>query len=209
MKYIYINLIAFFGFLATYFTFHYGYFSNINSVIAGFGRVDFLVWLFFFITDIGGMLIIALSSLFLLIFLIIKGKYENALYSFFAITGALVSQTVIKNILMIQRPENSLVSSFGYSFPSGHSNMITVLLLCFCFYVFSVFHSRSKKIFYFSISIILILLVGVSRVYLNVHWASDVIAGWLLGLFWATLPLALTKAKQLLGSMPQGYFLYS
>jgi len=193
MKYIYLNLIALFGIITTYFAFHYGYFLSINNLANNFPRNDFLTRLFFFITDVGGVAVIIIGSLFLIVTLVIRGKYKKASYIMVSILGGLISQTILKNILAVNRPEGSLVSSFGFSFPSGHSNMITILLLSSCFYFFADFANKNKRYFYFIVSFLIIILVGLSRIYLNVHWISDVLAGWFLGLFWATLPQTLNN----------------
>jgi undecaprenyl-diphosphatase len=195
MKYIYLNLIALLGFVFTYFAFYSGYFSNINNILNVFPRRDFLVYFFFIMTDIGSLIFISLGFAFLIVLLVVLGRYREAFYSAVACAGGLISQTVIKNTLVVNRPENGLVSSFGYSFPSGHTNMATILFLSFCIYVFSRLVDNKKKKMYFAISIIVILLVGLSRIYLNAHWTSDVLAGWCLGMFWATMPLAIKNLK--------------
>ncbi len=196
MKYIYLNLIGLLGFIATYIALHYGYFSNINNFVNMFPRTDFLVWIFFVLTDIGGILFITFGTLFLTALLIVRGLYQSAIYTAVAVFGGLTSQTIIKNFLEVSRPENIVVSSFGYSFPSGHTNMITILFLSFCFYVFGNIANRKRRRLYYIISILTILFVGISRVYLNAHWASDVVAGWFLGLFWATAPLVFLRLKK-------------
>jgi membrane-associated phospholipid phosphatase len=193
MRYIYFNLIAFFGFIFTYFAFHYGYFLNINNFIANIPRTDFLVWLFFFVTDLGSLVFVSIGSVFLIAFLVVKGYTKQGFYTAMALLGGLLTQTIIKNLIEVARPENSLVAYSGYSFPSGHTNMVTILFLSFCFYVVFKIIDRKKRRLYFVVSIIVIILVGLSRVYLNAHWVSDVLAGWCLGIFWATLPLAVVK----------------
>jgi undecaprenyl-diphosphatase len=190
MKYVYLNFIALIGFILTYFIFKYGYFLDINNFVANVPRSNFLVWLFFIITDVGSLLTVSFISIFLVAVLTIQSKYKNLLYTTIAILGGLASQSIIKNILMVGRPENSPLSSWGYSFPSGHTNMVTIVFLCFCFYVFNDFVDMRKRRFYTLVSILIIFVVGLSRLYLNAHWVSDVVAGWCLGLFWATAPLA-------------------
>ena len=200
MKYIYLNLIAFFGFIGTFLAVYFGHFANINIYVNSLPRISLLVWPFFFITDIGGLFIISLGSIFLLIFLAIKDEHKKILYTAISLIGALLSQTLIKNFTLVARPQNGLVSSFGYAFPSGHSNMSAVLFLSLCFYVFSNIIDGKKRKLYYGISILIILLVGFSRIYLNVHWVSDVLAGWCLGMFWATLPLAFVSLKNVFRS---------
>ncbi len=195
MKYLYFNLLAFLGFIFTYFAFHYGYFSNINNFVESLSRTDFLVWFFFLVTDVGSLVFVSIGSILLITYLVVKGYSKGAFYTATALLGGIITQTLIKNILAISRPENSLVTYSGYSFPSGHTNMATILFLSFCFYVVSNFVSRKKRILFFSFSITIIILIGLSRIYLNAHWVSDVFAGWCLGLFWATLPMVVKSIK--------------
>lgn len=193
MKYIYLNLISILGFIGVYMALQSGFFLNVNNFVYVFPRSNFLIWLFFIVTDVGGLIFISLGSLFLISLLAIQGKYQKIFYTAMALFGGLVSQTIIKNMLEVARPENSLVVYSGYAFPSGHTNMATILFLSICFYLFQDLLDKKRKMFYFSISIFLIVLVGISRVYLNAHWVSDVLAGWCLGLFWATVPLVVAK----------------
>jgi undecaprenyl-diphosphatase len=71
--------------------------------------------------------------------------------------------------------------------------MATILFLSICLYVFSSIKDVKKRKKYFIFSITLIVLIGFSRIYLNTHWVSDVLAGWCLGLFWATAPKAVNN----------------
>ena len=140
---------------------------------------------------------IFIGSIFLVTLLAIQGKYKAVFYSLISLLGGLASQSIIKNVLTIGRPENSFITSWGYAFPSGHTNMTTILFLCFCFYVLHDLFDKKRRVLYFTISILVIILVGLSRVYLNAHWVSDVLAGWCLGLFWATAPLAVVKIRNI------------
>ena len=200
MKYIYLNLIAILGLVSTYLIFRLGYFYSLNNYIANLPRTSSLTWLFFVITDVGGLVFVSFGSIILLSFLVVKGYSKQAFYTAIALAGGLASQTLIKNILEISRPENSLVAYTGYSFPSGHTNMATILFLSFCFYFLPNLVEKKKRRLYFILSFLIIILVGLSRIYLNAHWLSDVLAGWCLGLFWATFPLAVVKinTKQLM-----------
>ena len=104
---------------------------------------------------------------------------------FLALTSLIggIIELAYKEITQIARPLNSLITETSSSFPSGHS-MISVILFGFLIY-FSIKHLKSKsaKITITILSALLILIIGLSRIYLNVHWFSDVLAGFALGAF--------------------------
>lgn len=91
------------------------------------------------------------------------------------VTAAIV--TILKNIIQRSRPENSIIESTGFSFPSGHSTLILVFL-GLLIYLFTKGKIRKNVII---ISIPIILIVGLTRVYLRVHFLTDVIAGIAIG----------------------------
>jgi len=100
--------------------------------------------------------------------------------SLFIALTAVVSGFLIlafKNLFGRDRPLNSLIEANGLSFPSGHSVMV-VVFFGILIYLFSKDNTRKSLIF---LSIIIVLLVGFARIYLRVHWLSDVLAGFILG----------------------------
>ena len=88
---------------------------------------------------------------------------------------------ILKNIFMRDRPNNlRLIIESGYSFPSGHS-MASISLYGYLMYLaHKKINNKLLKTFIYLILGNLILLVGISRIYLGVHYASDVIAGFLI-----------------------------
>lgn len=190
MKYIFTTILTFFGFWATFSAVKAGYFFSIDHFFVSLHRTSWLTWFFFLTTDVGSVASVVLLSLVVILFLVVKGRYREFGYVTFSLLGGLLSQTAIKYVLAIERPAQSLVGTVGYSFPSGHANMVTILCLSAYIYIFSKAESVHKRKVMLALMIFIPFIVGVSRVYLNAHWVSDVIAGWFFGILWVALPLA-------------------
>ncbi len=100
---------------------------------------------------------------------------------------ALISGEVIKELLkfLIHRPRPdisfSLISESGYSFPSGHAVISVIFYGMVVYFIYKLCRKIWQKIILLVAFATLILLIGFSRIYLGVHWASDIIAGWLIG----------------------------
>jgi undecaprenyl-diphosphatase len=91
--------------------------------------------------------------------------------------------------LVYSRPRPDLVPHGSYvysaSFPSGHSTLSAATFLTLAMLIASLEPNRGTKVMVYVLAFALVLSVGVSRVYLGVHWPSDVLAGWCLGAAWA------------------------
>ena len=91
--------------------------------------------------------------------------------------------SMIKTLVHVYRPTNGLMFSTGYSYPSGHSAGCIVLGGLLAYFAWQHWQSkRSRALIGVSMSL-LAAMVGLDRLYLNVHWVSDVIGGWLFGAF--------------------------
>lgn len=142
----------------------------------------YLVSFFEFITDFGDFLIVGAVTLLILRFL---WKRNKDLIKYFIV--ALVSNEIfvylIKKVVGRVRPFGALkYAEFSGSLPSGHS-AISIFLYGYICYLIVSFYPKSwrRDIAVLSFSI-LILLIGFSRLYLNLHYLSDVLAGYLIGL---------------------------
>ncbi|WP_257351590.1 phosphatase PAP2 family protein [Pseudalkalibacillus decolorationis] len=118
-----------------------------------------------------------------------------ALILLFNLMGVRLMNRFLKNIYDRTRPDHTpLLDAGGFSFPSGHS-MNSAAFFGFLGYLLWVYFSRSgvKKNYILYISGFLVLLIGLSRVYLGVHFPSDVIAGFAAGGVWLLLSMLLLK----------------
>ena len=149
----------------------------VYDFIIGF-RCDFLDNYFKFITRCGNasyVIIILGICIFLM-----RNRY--ALYLCFCSSSSVVFNTIIKNIVRRDRPNVvRLITQGGYSYPSGHS-MITMCCFGYLFYyVFNKVKNKYIKTFLLIILSFIIISIPISRIYVGVHYFSDVIGGLVLG----------------------------
>ncbi len=142
-----------------------------------------------------------LSILSCLLLIVLHFRKERRLFffTFISLVGAVVSDLALKNIFHLARPAVSLVTETSWSFPSGHSTMIVVFLSALYYAWIKMYPNvgNAKKYIALAVVFFLSLLVGVSRLYLGAHWLSDVIGGYLLGLFWVTYAYLSPRPKVL------------
>jgi undecaprenyl-diphosphatase len=141
------------------------------------------------ITALGGVAVLTLMTLAVIGYLLLSGKRHAAVAVFTAVAGGLILSTLLK--LGFSRPRPDLVPHgavvYTASFPSGHSMMAAVTYLTLGALLARVEASIAMKIYLVTVAVVLTVLVGVSRVYLGVHWPTDVAAGWAVGAAWALL----------------------
>lgn len=103
---------------------------------------------------------------------------------------------VLKSIFLRSRPDIlQLVYASGYSFPSGHA-MVSIAFYGFLIYLCSCFLKSPWHQVLAVLLIALILLIGISRIYLGIHYASDVMGGFLAGLTWLMIFIILIEARE-------------
>jgi undecaprenyl-diphosphatase len=126
-------------------------------------------------------------------FLAMTRKGHAALFVLASVTGGVLISQATK--WAYARPRPDLVPHgaevFTASFPSGHSMMSAVVYLTLGALLARTQPDRAVKAYVLAIAVMLTVLVGVSRVYLGVHWPTDVLAGWALGGLWALVCLML------------------
>lgn len=147
------------------------------------------------ITSLGSYSIVGLISASTIGLLLLLKERAAALFSFLAVTSGVALVQFLK--IGFDRPRPELVSHFvevsTRSFPSGHSTIGFVVYLSLALLACKALPSTRSKTFVIGLSIFTASLVAISRIYLGVHWPSDVLAGALLGTFWSLLWLAIEQ----------------
>jgi undecaprenyl-diphosphatase len=141
------------------------------------------------ITGLGGYAILTILTIAAVAYLLMTGRRAAALLVLAAIVGGTLLSTGLK--MGFERPRPDLVPHatriYTASFPSGHAMLSAITYLTLGALLTRVEKSRRIKAFIMGLAIAMTLLVGMSRVYLGVHWPSDVLAGWSVGAAWAAL----------------------
>lgn len=141
-----------------------------------------------------GMDGILLFSLLIPLFLYLKRRsYQAAVFSIM-IGGGAVLNLLLK--ILIQRPRPTiapLAIERSFSFPSGHSMNSFIFFMAVSYYIFHFSRRKKLGLFAFGCSLLATGLIGVSRIYLGVHYPSDVIAGFVTGFMWFLMVLIIDK----------------
>lgn len=170
--------------------------NNISNFIQSNIVKDELTTFFKVFTNMGGMIVFVV--IILLSFLIFKNK-KYASYMTFNLLITFMFSVIFKNVFMRERPLYSLIEKpADYSFPSGHT-MCSMAFYGFIIYLISKYvKNRFLKWFLIVICVITIVLVGFSRIYLNVHFCTDVICGAVLGLVCLLMFVNYVKIKDVI-----------
>jgi undecaprenyl-diphosphatase len=139
------------------------------------------------LTALGGVTVLTLLTLAIACYLLMVRRVRAALVVLAATLGGLLVSNLLKGFFHRDRP--TVVPHLAYvhspSFPSGHSLLSAVIYLTLGALMARLVRGRVQKAFVIAVAILIPLLVGASRVYLGVHYPTDVLAGWSAGLVWA------------------------
>ena len=141
------------------------------------------------LTALGGPTVIALAVLGIIGFMVLQGRYWTAFFIFLTAASGEVLGFVLKSVFFRPRPDivPHLREAFSTSFPSGHAMQSAIIYLTLGTMLMRVSERRLTKIYCFTAAAVLTFLVGLSRVFLGVHYPTDVLAGWIVGLIWASV----------------------
>jgi undecaprenyl-diphosphatase len=141
------------------------------------------------VTSLGGTAVLVLVPVAVIGFLLMVRKRGAALLVLGSIGGGVLLSTILKNVFERTRPDlvPHAVHVYTASFPSGHAMLSAVTYLTLGALLTRVQPQRRVKAYLLTVAVVLTVLIGVSRVYLGVHWPTDVLAGWCIGSAWAML----------------------
>jgi undecaprenyl-diphosphatase len=141
------------------------------------------------ITALGGVTVLGLLTLITGGFLLLDGKRNMAWFVYGSVAGGVLLSGILKSLFQRARPD--LVPHGAYvsttSFPSGHSMLSAVTYLTLAALLARSLERKRLKAYVLVLAALLTLLVGISRVYLAVHWPTDVLAGWTAGACWSVV----------------------
>lgn len=139
------------------------------------------------LTSLGGIAILGPLTLAAAVLLWLLGRHRDVMALLAATLGGQLFSRLAKGL--IDRPRPDLVPHDAYvtsaSFPSGHAMMAAVTYLTLAAMISRHQPGRAIRVYLMSLAVLLTVTVGASRVYLGVHWPTDVLAGWAVGAAWA------------------------
>ena len=141
------------------------------------------------ITSLGSYVVLGFVLCAVLAYLVMTQKRAAALWISASVGGGVVLSNALKFAFERPRPEivPHAVRVFTSSFPSGHATLAAVSYLTLGALLASLHSSRQLKLYFISVAIFLTVAIGLSRLYLGVHYPTDVLAGWCVGAAWAAL----------------------
>jgi undecaprenyl-diphosphatase len=137
-------------------------------------------------TSLGSTAVLTLLTLLTTGYLIVARKTVGAWLTPVSVAGAALVMWALKGLFARPRPDvvPHLVEVSSASFPSGHSFVSTAAYLTLAVLIAET-SDRRAGVYVLAVAVVLSLLIGFSRVYLGVHWPTDVLAGWCAGAAWA------------------------
>jgi len=154
-------------------------------------------------TALGGVAVLGGMTLAVAGYLLMIRKYHAMWLVLAATGGGLLISTILKNVFDRDRPQ--LVPHLSVvhtsSFPSGHSMLSAVVYLTLGAMLARLVPNRAAKAYFMALALFLSFLIGISRVYMGVHFPTDVLAGWTAGCVWATICYVVARQLQIRGKV--------
>jgi len=147
------------------------------------------------VTGLGGTAVLTLLTLAVTGFFLLQRKWHLAIY----VAAAVATGTILSHLMKagFDRPRPDLVAHgqhvYTASFPSGHSMVSAIVFLTLGALLAGTLKKRTERTYVMVLAVLLALMVGLSRVYLGVHWPTDVLGGWAVGTGWALACWAISR----------------
>lgn len=141
------------------------------------------------VTALGSVVVLTTAVILVAGFLALSRRFAASLFVIAASIGGLVLNNVLKAFFGRERPDQTLhlVEIDSLSFPSGHAMLSATIYLTLAVLLTRLATRRREKTYLLGAALLLSFAVGLSRVYLGVHYPTDVIAGWAAGVAWAQI----------------------
>lgn len=138
------------------------------------------------ITALGGVTVLTMVTAAVAGYLLMARKYHAMWLVLIATTGGFLLSAALKGLIARPRPDVAhYMLATSPSFPSGHSMMSAVVYLTLGSLLTRLAARRRVKLYFLAVAMLLTFVVGISRIYMGVHYPTDVLAGWTAGLVWA------------------------
>jgi undecaprenyl-diphosphatase len=134
-----------------------------------------------------GSEVLAVIAVGLLIVFLWQRRWGAAVSLVLVVAGAQVLNNILKQAFQRERPTpvTGIISAQQFSFPSGHAMVAAAFYLFLAYMAWRLVHGRWQRALMVGLLVLLVLLIGISRLYLEAHYLTDVIAGYLAGTLWA------------------------
>lgn len=141
------------------------------------------------ITALGGVTVLTLMTAMVTVYLILSKRPAIAIFTFLSVVGGWLLSSLLKLGIARPRPEivPHLVEVHDLSFPSGHAMLSAVTYLTLGALLSRAQPSRITRLYLIGVAVFLTFIIGLSRVYLGVHYPTDVLGGWCAGATWALI----------------------
>ncbi len=162
----------------------------ISHLIQGL-RAPALDAVMLFFTYLGNWEVVLIAVMIACAFYAVKKMWNYILAILFSVGGGEAMVWILKHIVQRPRPlfSNDLVFEKSFSFPSGHAFAAVAFYGLLAYFLICATKNRFLKIFSVIVCVLLALTIGISRIYLGVHWPTDVLAGFALGAAWLAVAL--------------------
>jgi undecaprenyl-diphosphatase len=141
------------------------------------------------VTSLGSFVVLGMVTFAVAVYLLLTGERSAALLVVVAVVGGMAVNSLLKIQFARPRPDLFVPAAevFTASFPSGHAALSAITYLTMAALLARMTASRRLRYYLMAVAATLTCLIGVSRIYLGVHYPTDILAGWCIGSAWALL----------------------